>query len=121
VKTDSISTVRWRAGRRSSRDASRRAGELSIRPVHTRRRGATFPVVLYGDTFPVVGEYRFRGGTIYRDRFDNIYEVDTSVEVKKELNKVVRLIEYYEMKESTTLHCCRDVSNLINPKSQLLT
>lgn len=103
AKLDSISTVRWRAGRRSSRDASRRAGELSIRPVHTRRRGATFPVVLYGDTFPVVGEYRFRGGTIYRDRFDNIYEVDTSVEVKKELNKVVRLIEYYEMKESTTL------------------
>jgi len=94
AKLDSISTVQWRAGRRSSRDASRRAGELSIRPVHTRRRGAHI-------AFPVAGGYR--GGTIYRDRGGTIYRVDTSVEVKKELNKVVRLIEYYEMKESTTL------------------
>ena len=86
AKLDSISTVQWRAGRRSSRDASRRAGELSIRPVC---RGATFPVA--------------RDVHSLLHGVPPLYRVDTSVEVKKELNKVVRLIEYYEMKESTTL------------------
>jgi len=89
AKLDSIyypTTVQWRAGRRSSRDASRRAGELSIRPV---RRGVTVSVA--------------RDVQQLLHGVPPLYRVDTSVEVKKDLNKVVRLIEYYEMKESTTL------------------
>ena len=94
AKLVSIPAVEWRAGRRSSRDASRRTGELSIRPV--RREAIEAPREPSRRTQgTMLRRLRILPGTTFR--------VDTSVEVKEELNKVVRLIKYYEMKESTTL------------------